>query len=205
MHPTQRKILEHLRRRGPATLPELSRTLALSPVTIRHHLETLRREGMVGDPRPRRKDGPGRPQLAYPLARRAVTALPHNHEELLRQLLSVAARRMAPPELTHLLKAAGRQMGTTAGEHLPLERRARWRAVEAFLDARGYLPVWEGFGRPRLLLRHCPYLDLPRTYPSVCAFDTALIEALVAAPVEQHACLAWGQDECAFRIDPQAG
>ncbi|NTU63973.1 MAG: ArsR family transcriptional regulator, partial [Chloroflexi bacterium] len=62
MQATRQRILEILKERGAATVEELGSDLDLTPVTIRHHLDILRNEGLIQAPKVKRRDAPGRPQ-----------------------------------------------------------------------------------------------------------------------------------------------
>ena len=73
MQKTRESIVQILKKRGQATVDELSRELGLTSVTVRHHIEILRQEGVVDSPEPLRRSGPGRPRHPRPApsARRA--------------------------------------------------------------------------------------------------------------------------------------
>ncbi len=58
MQATRQRILEILKERHTATVEELAKELELTPVTIRHHLDILRSEGLVQAPQVKRRDTP---------------------------------------------------------------------------------------------------------------------------------------------------
>ena len=55
MQSTRERILNILKERGQATVDDLSQELGLTAVTVRHHLDILRGEGLIASP-PRWKD-----------------------------------------------------------------------------------------------------------------------------------------------------
>jgi len=63
-HDSRLRIIEILKRRNMASVGELSQALGLTPVTIRHHLDSLLADHIVSEPVPRRRPGPGRPEDA---------------------------------------------------------------------------------------------------------------------------------------------
>jgi predicted ArsR family transcriptional regulator len=65
MQATRQRILEILKERNTATVEELAKDLGLTPVTIRHHLDILRSEGVSQAPQVKRRDTPGRPQHVW--------------------------------------------------------------------------------------------------------------------------------------------
>ena len=95
MQATRQRILEILKERNTATVEELAYDLGLTPVTIRHHLDILRSEGLVQAPQVKRRDTPGRPALLATtkkflddLGLRSVTELPPL--EMMNQSLDLA-------------------------------------------------------------------------------------------------------------------
>ena len=79
MQATRQRILEILKDRNTATVEELAHDLGLTPVTIRHHLDILRSEGLVQAPQVKRRDTPGRPQHVYGLTEAADAYFPKNY------------------------------------------------------------------------------------------------------------------------------
>src|SRR5690606_7396901 len=70
MSSTREQILNLTRSRAQATTAELAEYLAISPVSVRHHLSTLMAEGLVRSQEVRH--GVGRPHLAYSLTEAAL-------------------------------------------------------------------------------------------------------------------------------------
>ena len=70
----QRRVLEVLKRRGEATIPEMAEVLSLNVETVRYHLRGLESAGYV-ERRGRRSVGPGRPEVLYGLAVQSVALL----------------------------------------------------------------------------------------------------------------------------------
>ena len=79
MQATRQSILNILKERGQTTVEQLSDELKLTPVTIRHHLDILRSEGLVEAPKVQRRQSPGRPQHIYTLTEHAANYFPKNY------------------------------------------------------------------------------------------------------------------------------
>ncbi|HEX2922718.1 MAG TPA: winged helix-turn-helix transcriptional regulator, partial [Chloroflexota bacterium] len=85
MQRTRRQILDILKRRGRATLEELSKEVALSPVTVRVHLSVLQRDDLVSVEEVRGKVG--RPYFVYSLTEDAEELFPKRYHALANRLL----------------------------------------------------------------------------------------------------------------------
>lgn len=182
MADSRQRILGLLKRRGPLSAGDLSRALALTTVTIRHHLEGLIAGGLVSEPSPRPRPGPGRPELAYALTPKAESSLPDNYAELCRCLVQSLSQALPPDRLTEVLREAGSRLGEQEGLGAQARPARRIHHAQAFLESRGYFPGWEA-ETSRLTLCHCPYQELAEAVPSICQFDRALLEGLLSAKV----------------------
>lgn len=197
----QERILLFLRRHGEASVGELGRGLALTQVTVRHHLQELIRSGFVSLPERRHRGGPGRPAQVYSLTPQAVPLLPGNLPELARALVGTLEARHGPEWLRKALLASG----SRAAAGIPLASAPGSEGfvseVLAALDERGYLAAagrWSG--RRCITFSNCPYQETVRLTPAVCAFDQALMEGLLQEPVVLFHRLADHDDHCMFLL-----
>jgi predicted ArsR family transcriptional regulator len=197
-HDSRLRILEHLKKAGQASVAELSRALALTPVTIRHHLEGLRNDGLVGKPVTRRKSGPGRPEMIYRGTPAADTQMPRNYGELCGCLLENLRAASGKRDLEAVLVSVGLELG--GRESVP-HGSNQLRFIKHYLEDRGYFPSSSQVeGRLRLELANCPYLEVARAAPALCHFDRALLEALFGRPVEMGGRIVQHQPVCTFDI-----
>jgi predicted ArsR family transcriptional regulator len=177
-HDSRLRIIEVLKRRSQASVTELSQALGLTPVTIRHHLDSLLAEDVVSQPVPRRKSGPGRPEMVYGLTARADDLTPRNYGELCACLLQTA---QASGGADRMLEQAGTRLAS--GAALPDEPDRMTRAL-GFFEARGYFPSVEATETgSAVVFANCPYLEVARVIPAFCRFDAALLGALLGVPV----------------------
>lgn len=188
---SRQRILEYIKKSRQASVAELSKALALTPVTIRHHLEPLRSEGLVAEPISRHKPGPGRPEMMYKTTPQADSFMPRNYGELCRCLIQA----VESPELTGLLTEMGNSLGASAGAI------GDTTVVASYLEERGYFPSLDpGEGMIILKLANCPYLEVAENAPTLCEFDRSLIESLFGREVEMVGRIVDGEPVCTFHI-----
>jgi len=197
----RRRIVLFLRQRGEASLGELGQGLGLSHVTLRRHLGSLMRAGIVSAPEKRRHGGPGRPEQAYSLTEQADELLPENYQDLARSMLPALETRQGTEWVRRLLREAGGAAAADFGLTVDRGHSDLVPQVLTGLETRGYLPsagIWSG--RRCLTFAHCPYLGAARTSPVVCAFDQALLEKLLGEPVVLFRRIAEHDQQCVFLL-----
>lgn len=189
------RILHHLKRVSEASVADLSAGLGLTPVTIRHHLEALREEGLVEPPTARRKSGPGRPELIYRASPAADRLMPRNYGELCGCLMQAMGTDQPAEDLRSSLELLGAELGRA-------ERPADGLAgAKRFLEQRGYFPAVQRTEQTiTIRLANCPYLELAESNPDLCHFDRALIGALLGAEVEMGERIVNQNPACTFEI-----
>jgi predicted ArsR family transcriptional regulator len=202
---SRQRIIEYLQRQGQASVAELSGDLHLTSVTIRHHLDLLRQEGLVGEPKARRRNGPGRPEMAYSLTRRAQPHLPHNFPEFCLNLVKEMHGNLPSSGLQDLFAGAGRRAAAMFKTQYPAGSEGRRRQVQSWLEARGYFPRWQALSHSwRLELANCPYLESAQSVPHFCSYDAALIEGLAGEAVQVETRIVDRKPICALRIGDAA-
>ncbi len=180
MQATRERILNILKERGQATVQELSRTLELTTVTIRHHLDTLRRENLVAAPTVRRRKAPGRPQHVYTLTEDASDFFPKRYEPLIDLVLDEIRTRLSREEVKSMMASIGRRIACDVTVPAEAGFEERVSIAVAFLDERGYMPGWEMDGSDYLLhVANCPYESVAQRYSEVCGIDRALLIELL--------------------------
>ena len=202
MHASRQRILEILREHGPTTVEELGRHLSLTTVTVRHHLELLRSEGLVSDPTPCHSSRPGRPQYTYVLTEQAGRLFPNNYALLAAHAISELKARSSPQEVTAFFEGLGSRLLANAPRPLPgepLESRLG-RAVE-YLNAQGYFARWERLPEGYSLQTcNCPYRGVAGAHPEVCNMDLSLAASLLGCVLERRSRIADGQESCAYWV-----
>lgn len=204
MQSTRERILSILKERHKATVDELSRELGLTAVTVRHHLDILRGEGLVAAPLVRRRKSPGRPQYVYTLTEKASTFFPKRYEHLASLMLDEVHSHLSPAEVAHMMKRIGERVASQAV--LPDEDgfHARLIAAVEFLDGLGYMARWERHDDGDYLLHvvNCPYEQVARQHDDVCTMDVTLLTRLLGTSPRRVSWAARGDHQCTYVVHP---
>lgn len=203
MQSTRQSILEILKEKNRATVEELGEILDLTPVTIRHHLEILRGEGLVGAPKVLRRAGPGRPQYTYGLTEAAGDFFPKNYHGLVDLVINEIRDRVTPAELEQVLSGVADRLAAQAPSH----RRGRGpqdvlNAAVSFLNDRGYVARWEKTPAGDYLLHtcNCPYERVAQKHSELCKMDASFVAQLIGQPTQRMSHMVSGDDSCSFRF-----
>ena len=171
----RQKILTHFTKIRTASAREISRSLKMSPATVRHHLRVLTADGRLEMTFVRGREGRGRPEKLYSLPR---SALGDNLAALGDAVLAEAGTSV------QMVMLAKHLAGEADFSGQPLARRLN-ASVEK-LNQMNYHARWEaGPQGPRLIFGHCPYAALIGKHPELCQMDEALIEQLMGEAVTQ--------------------
>ncbi|MBN1565311.1 MAG: ArsR family transcriptional regulator [Anaerolineae bacterium] len=194
MQQTRKHILEILKEQKEATIDEIVTSLTdrigkITAVTVRHHLEILRGDGLVAAPAVRRRSAPGRPQYVYTLTDRAADYFPNNYQGLATGLIDQIKEQLPSDKVGDILSGVAEQMAAEAMiPDAPIHIRLD-HAV-AYLNKNGYSAAWHvnGNGRHILTISNCPYEQVSSVNPELCKMDRRLIEGLINVPVTRTTC-----------------
>lgn len=175
MTTARQKVLTYLTRTRTGSTREISRSLKMSPATVRHHLRILVADGRLEIAFGRAQAGRGRPEKVYSLPR---SAWGDNLAALGEAVLSEAGAALRMEGL------AIRLAGESSFGDQPIAKRLNSTIVK--LNGMNYHARWEaGPQGPRLIFGHCPYAALITKHPELCRMDEALLEQLMGDPVTQ--------------------
>jgi len=199
MQETRQRILEIIKMRGQATVNELTRELGLTAVTIRHHLDVLYRDGLIGPPQILRKAGPGRPQHVYRLAGETEELFPKKYDRLTDALLEELEAQMSPEELDAVVNGVAERMARQVSAEGDLGTRLG--ALMEFLNGLGYLATaQEEEGGYRIVVANCPYERVARRHGLPCKVDIRLIALVTGVEPERVQQIATGDEHCVYRL-----
>jgi DeoR family transcriptional regulator, suf operon transcriptional repressor len=200
---TREQILNLIKGRGQVTTAELAETLAISAVSVRHHLSSLLAAGLIRSQEVRH--GVGRPHLAYTLTEAAQERFPGKYLRLSGRLLDELKASLPPQALE--------EMFTRMAEGMVAEYRGRLegRTLEEKMDllmellgTEGFMAHWNRTGETISLTEyHCPYLHIGQRHPEVCAIDETVIRQVLNANVQKTTCVLNGAEHCVFVITPE--
>ncbi len=201
--PTQRRVLEALKRHGEATADELAETLAVSSSAVRQHLSALRSAGLIEARQER--GNTGRPADRYHATERAnplfvtpddlsielLALVDDEHPELVDRVFDRRRQRLVDDAEAHLA-------GTTIEERI-----AR---VTELLDAQGYLCDWEQLADDhfRINLHNCAIWAVASRFRKACASELEFLQGVLPdAAVARVTHKTNGAHTCAYDIAVQ--
>jgi predicted ArsR family transcriptional regulator len=205
MQQTRRHILEILKERKEATIDEIVSALSdrigkITAVTVRHHLEILRGDGLVAAPAVRRRSAPGRPQYVYALTERASEYFPNNYQGLAQGLIEQLKQQLSPTQVNQVFEGVAQMMVNEA--MVPdASLETRLDHTVAYMNENGYSASWRHADQGYLLtVGNCPYEQVSSANPELCKMDEILVRRLLGVWPQR---LTWqvAEDEvCTFLI-----
>lgn len=201
LSPTQRHVLEVLKRHGEVTPDELAVALEISSSAVRQHLAALRTAGLVvshkdhghaGRPAERfRATTLAEPLFANTDDRLPIELLEHmeaEEPELIGRVFDRRRRQMVDD-------AENRLAGRTVDERVAI--------LTELLDEQGYLADFEAVtaGHFRINLHNCAIWAVANRYPQACAAELDYLRALIPeASVQRVTHKTNGAHTCAYDI-----
>jgi predicted ArsR family transcriptional regulator len=205
LSPTQRRVVETLKRHGDATADELADSLDITPSAVRQHLASLRSAGYVTATPERGHTG--RPADRYHATNRTERLFAAPADDLAVEILEhlddedpALVDRIFDRRRQRLVDASREQV-----DDLPIAERVA--AVAGDLDAQGYLADFEQTddGDYRINLHSCPMWTVADRYRQACAAELGYVEDLVPdADVERITHKTAGAHTCTYRITPRS-
>jgi len=202
MQPTRERILHILKERGQVTVDELSQELGLTTVTVRHHLDILRGEGLVSAPLTRRRKAPGRPKHVYTLTEGADAIFPKRYKDLAILILSEVRTHFSAAEVDEMMTRIGERIASQAILPDGDDFQVRLEAVIEFLNGLGFMARWEqpDGGDYLIHIANCPYEQVSRHDPEICAIDLAMLTRLLGTSPQRITSMAEGDYQCSYTL-----
>jgi DeoR family suf operon transcriptional repressor len=201
---TRERILNILKERGQATVDDLSRELGLTAVTVRHHLDILRGEGLIASPLIHRRKTPGRPQYVYTLADKATSFFPKRYGQLISLILGEVRSHLSPAKMDQIMTDIGKHIASQANLPKGDGFETRLTATADFLNELGYMARWERqeSGDYVLHVANCPYEEVARQDQQICTIDMTLLTQLLDTSPQHVSWSAQGDQDCSYLIHP---
>lgn len=202
MQKTREQIIHILKVHGESTVDALSQELDLTSVTVRHHLEILRREGLVAPPQALRRDGPGRPQYLYRLAEGAQEIFPSNYDLLASELLHEVSEALPPEAVHQTMERIAERLAERAELPDGVDFPTRLELAVRFLNEQGYMASVESNegGKVVLHVQNCPYERVVRHSGMPCVMDHHLLTTLLQRDIS-HREHAEGSQHCVYTFN----
>ncbi|HSM06915.1 MAG TPA: helix-turn-helix domain-containing protein [Longimicrobiales bacterium] len=199
---SQGRILEHLKRRGSGTIPEMARELDLSVETVRTHLKSLGSDGFV-ERSGRRRNGPGRPEIIYRLTAGSEVLFPNQEGTLLQDLAAYLLEAGREDLVRGFFDAQVERRRATMEERLDsLGDDARMQEVARMLTDEGFMAevtTHEG-GEKRLRLCHCPVRSLVDVTKAPCRSELRFVRELLGKRLVRVSYIPSGDASCCYAL-----
>ncbi len=202
---THDRLVHLLRYEGEAAVEPLARTLGLTTMAVRKHLDALTAEGLVAY---RTEHRPvGRPRRVYALTRAADGHFPSAYEGLTLELLQFLHDRDGEAGVTEFFRQrASRQRTQYSAElaGLPLpERVARFTALR---NREGFMARHEQTADGVFIVRehNCPCRLAAEACPQICEAERRLFMDVLGTSVDLRNAIAHGGGHCEFRLTPRS-
>lgn len=199
---SQGRILEHLKRRGSGTIPEMAEALELSVETVRTHLKSLGSEGLV-ERRGRRRKGPGRPEILYGLTEASHALFPNQEGELLQELAAfLQAEGQADllrgffDDQAERRRAAVRERLEGLGDDQRIEEVARVLTEEGFMAEVSL----DEQGEKLLRLCNCPIRNLVDVTKAPCRSELSFVREMLGKRLVRVRYIPAGDDSCCYAL-----
>lgn len=199
--PSHRALLDALKHRGRATVPELAADLDRNIETIREHLRTLTSQNLVARDGTVQR-GPGRPEVVFGLTDDAEALFPRREGEILHAL----GRYLVDHGQQDLLRNffddhVGMRRDAALARVAHLTGPKRLAAVVQVLEEMGFMPQLEGpRGAQQLRLCHCPMRDLVDATDIPCRAEVGLLTELLGTRPTRTGYIPDGANGCSYAV-----
>ena len=201
---TRNVILHTLKSSHQLKVEDLAQAANVSPVTVRHHLNSLQADGLLEVSSVRRKVG--RPFYVYSLSETGHELFPKKYVHLTNMLLDELKNHMPEDQINELFGNAVQRIvekHRNQFDNLPFEARLTY--LMDMLANEGFLAKWEKVdgAEYRITEYSCPYLSVGARHDEVCTLDKELIISVMQTPISQQSCMLEGDECCQFTISSE--
>lgn len=202
MKSTKDKILQALLRKPKITINEIAEGVGINPISVRHHLSNLEKEGLIGAEEERH--GVGRPRLVYSLTQDGMEKFPTKYLQLTTRLLSQMKESMPAPVVARLFSQIAEDLANEYSNQMQgMGMEERLEFVKEMLAQEGFIVEWEKKGNDYQIHEiSCPYYQIGVAHPEVCTVDQTLISKMLALPVNKIQCILDGGAHCTYVVHP---
>ncbi len=197
---TREIILDAIKQANEATVDDLALAADVSPVTVRHHLNSLQAEGLLKARSIRRKVG--RPYYIYRLSDKGHELFPQRYLRLSSMLLDELKDRFPKEVVAELFNSVVERIVQEHRVHfegLTFEEKLNY--LVGLLADEGFLATWEVTEEGYQITEYsCPYYSVGRKHSEVCGFDKQLMIAVLDSPISQESCMLNGDSSCQFTL-----
>jgi predicted ArsR family transcriptional regulator len=202
MGSTRNLVLKHLLNHQRSTINDLAKAVKINPISVRHHVARLEKDGMVDSAEERH--GVGRPRRVYFLTETGMEHFPGRTIKLTNRILDELRDTLPAEQFSRVF--AG--MASQAANDLPSQAELGKMSLDQRLKAMKSWLNKEGFGvqiqrnEKEVIIKEtsCPYFYVGQTHSEVCSIDKALIARALSVDPQRTSCLLSGDSHCTYVI-----
>ncbi len=198
------QIIEHLKRKGSATIKELEDVLGVTTTAVRQHLYALQADGYIE--RQRVHAGVGRPHHAYFITGKVHELFACHCDDLALTLLEEVYALEGESRANQLLDRVGSRLAARYANSVRADvLQERVREMAGALNERGVLTEVSVETDDVIVLHayNCPYHELAQDHRDICEMDEELLRKVLGSEVSLTACLMDGDQGCRFVVRSQ--
>lgn len=200
MKSTKDRILQTLLRKPNLTINDLAEAVEINPISVRHHLSNLEKEGLIAAEQERH--GVGRPRLVYSLTEDGMERFPTKYLRLTTRLLAQMKESMPGPVVSQLFNQIAEELADEySGQIKDMNIEERLEFVKEMLAQEGFTVEWEKKGDDYQIHEiSCPYYQIGIAHPEICTMDQTLISKMLALPASKVQCVLDGGSHCTYVV-----
>jgi predicted ArsR family transcriptional regulator len=199
------QIIEHLKRKGSATIKELEDLLGVTTTAVRQQLTTLQADGYIQ--RQRVHAGVGRPHHTYSITGKVHELFACHCDDLALTLLEEVYAMEGKERATQLLDRVGDRLAARYADSVRSDAlHERVQEMASALSERGVLTE-VSVDTDEVIVLHaynCPYHDLAQDHRDICEMDEELLRKVLGTEVNLTACIMDGHAGCRFVVRNQS-
>jgi predicted ArsR family transcriptional regulator len=197
---TREVILHAIKSSAESTIETLAEAADVSPVTVRHHINSLLADNLIEATAVRRKVG--RPYYTYSLSADGQELFPKRYVRLTSRILNELKARLPEEMVAEIFKGVVQGIiAEHAGEFESLPMESKLDYLVDMLGEEGFLSSWEKTADGYKVVEYsCPYISVGHEHSEVCTFDKELMLTVLQTPVHQHSCMLEGATCCEFSL-----
>ncbi|MCB9148057.1 MAG: MarR family transcriptional regulator [Caldilineaceae bacterium] len=195
------QILEHLQRKGSATIKDFEQLLGVTTTAVRQHLNTLQAEGYIE--RRRVSVGVGRPHHAYFVTDKVRELLACHCDDLALTLLEEVFALEGVEKVNFLLERVGKRLADRYQQSVQsVVLQERVNELAGALSRHGVLTDVVAQEDDMIMLKtyNCPYHDLAYEHQEICNMDQNMIRQVLGSDVSLSSRIMDGDGCCAFVV-----
>jgi len=199
---TREKVLRTLLTHPRSTINDLSDSVGITPISIRHHITSLQAENLIDCEEERH--GVGRPRQLFSLTEAGIEQFPTQYVKLTLRLLKRLKETMPEVLVSNLFTQMAQELANDLAADVDttnLTFDERLALIIELLRREGFSIEMEK--KDNSLLIHevsCPYYFIGQDHPEICMVDQVLISTLLNVPAEKVKCILNGDNKCTYSI-----